>query len=106
MNSEFFEEVTEGRDLEVIILNDLKCRRQCNNAMNTANRVLDKPKIRFIVRDKSIILQLYKLLVRPHLEYSVQAWRPHYWKDIDLLEDVQRRSTKLLSSIKDKTYED
>jgi len=60
----------------------------------------------FTVRDKNIVLQLFKSLVRPHLEYSVQAWRPHFRKDIDQLEGVQRRATKLITSLKDKTYED
>jgi len=40
----------------------------------------------FSIRDREVILQLYKSLVRPHLEYSIQAWRPHYQKDIDLTE--------------------
>ena len=53
-----------------------------------------------------IILLLYKTLVRPHLEYSVQAWRPHFWGDIDLLEGVQRRATKLITSASNKSYED
>jgi hypothetical protein len=44
--------------------------------------------------------------VRPHLEYSVQAWRPHLKKDIDLLEGVQRRATKMINGFKDKSYED
>ena len=43
-------------------------------------------------------------MVRPHLEYSVQAWRPHFQKDIDLIEGVQRRATKLIISVQDKTY--
>ena len=59
----------------------------------------------FSVRDKDVILQLYKSLVRPHLEYSIQAWRPHFQKDIDLIEGVQRRATKLISDVKDKSYE-
>jgi len=38
------------------------------------------------VRDKDINLQLFKSLVKPHLEYSVQAWiGPHFQKDKDLI---------------------
>jgi len=72
----------------------------------TANRELGMIKRTFTVRDKNIVLQLYKSLVRPHLEYSVKPERPHFHKNIDLLEGVQRRATKLITSIKDKTYED
>ena len=45
-------------------------------------------------------------MVRLHLEYSILAWRPYFQKDIDLLEGVQRRATKLISDLKDKGYED
>jgi len=45
-------------------------------------------------------------LVRPHLKYSVPAWTSHFRKDIDLLEGVQRRATKLITAIKDEIYED
>ena len=60
------------------------------------------------VKDKKIILLLYNALARPHVEYSVQAWRPHFQGDIDLLmEGVQRRATsKLITSISNKSYED
>ena len=32
------------------------------------------------------MLPLYKSIARPHLDYCVQAWRPHYRKDIDKME--------------------
>ena len=57
-------------------------------------------------KDREIILQLYKALVRPHLEYCVQAWRPHLQKDIDLIEGVHRRATKMISNLKNKSYEE
>jgi len=31
----------------------------------------------FLCKDKELILQLYKSLVRPRLEYCIQAWRPY-----------------------------
>ena len=108
MNGKLLEEVTEECDLGVIMQNDLKCSSQCIKAVKTANRVLGMIQRTLSVRDKSIILQLYKLLVRPHLEYSALAWRPHFFsrKYIDLLECVQKRTTKLISTIKDELYED
>src|SRR5271163_3188495 len=50
-------------------------------------------------------MQLYKSLVRPHLDYCIQAWRPHYVKDIELIERVQRRATRMVAGCKELTYE-
>ena len=46
-------------------------------------------------KEKQLIVPLYKAIVRPHLEYYIQAWRP-YRKDIDKLERIQRRVTKMI----------
>ncbi|MGE5822000.1 MAG: RNA-directed DNA polymerase [Nitrososphaerota archaeon] len=106
MNGKYLEEVTEERDLGVIVQNDLKCSKQCLKAVNTANKVLGMIKRTISVRDREVILQLYKSLVRPHLEYSIQAWRPHFQRDIGLIEGVQRRATKLIACLRDKSYEE
>ena len=49
-----------------------------------------------IHKTKENLLHLYKSLVRPHLEYCLQVWGPYLKKDIDLLEGVQRRATKVI----------
>ena len=39
---------------------------------------------------KGLTVPLYKAIVRPHLEYCIQAWRPYLRKDIEMLEKIQR----------------
>ena len=56
-------------------------------------------------KEKELIIPLYKTIVRPHLEYCIQAWRSYRKKDIDMLERVQRRATKMIQQFRNISYE-
>ena len=81
------ETVNEEKDLSVMILKDLKASSQCVKIVKTANQILAMIKRTFTFKTNDNLLQLYKCLVRPHLEYCMQVWNPYLKKDIDLLED-------------------
>ena len=51
-----------------------------------------------------MIIPLYKAIVRPHIEYCIQAWNPHLRKDVDMLEKIQKRATKLIPELRDVLY--
>ena len=50
---------------------------------------------------KSVLLSLYRTLVRPHLEYCTPVWSPHYAKDKHMLEKVQHRFTRIVPCMKE-----
>ena len=57
-------------------------------------------------KENSLIVPMYKAIVRPHLEYCIQTWCPYLRKDIDMLEKIQKRATKLIPGLKDLRYEE
>ena len=65
-----------------------------------ANGMLAPLRNTFRSRNTNLWKKLYITYVRPLLEYSIQAWSPYLQKDIDEIEKVQRRATKIPYALK------
>ena len=105
MNGVWLESSDAEKDLGIYVDSKFKFSKQCLEARNRANRMLG-----FIARNvghksKEVVKTLYNAYVRPHLEYCVQAWAPHYQKDLIMLEKVQKRATRIVSGLKTLDYE-
>ena len=68
-------------------------------------KVLSMVRRHFKDMDKDCFTMLYKSFVRPRLEYAIQAWFPYLKRDIDCLEKIQCRATKLVKGMKNLSYE-
>ena len=91
------ESVMSQRDLGVIATNNLslslhygKLYQKAYNALHLIKRSLPESAPVYLKK------QLYISLVRSHLSYCPQIWKPRYVKDISCLERIQRRSTKYI----------
>jgi len=56
-------------------------------------------------RDREVIVPFFAL-VMPHLQYCVQVWGLQYRKDMEVLERLQRRATKMIQGLEHFSYED
>jgi hypothetical protein len=100
------ESTTCEKDLGVHIDPSLNFSKHCEKAANKANRMLGLIKRSFDYMDEDMLVKLFKGLVRPHLEYGNVVWSPLFKKDATILENVQRRATRLVPKLQGREYED
>ena len=94
------------KDLGVLVTSDLKVSSQVSKVASKANCVVGQIRRSFTFMDKQMFSSLYKSLVRPIMEYAVQAWSPYLEQDKLKLEKVQRRATKIVPELSELPYEE
>jgi len=99
------EVISEEKDLGVWVDNKLKFSAHVGHAVAKGNQILGLIKRSFVYRDSDVIKRLFTAQVRPHLEYANAVCHPRFKKDMEKLERVQRRATKLIPKFSKMPYE-
>ncbi|XP_060577593.1 uncharacterized protein LOC132734763 [Ruditapes philippinarum] len=93
------------KDLGVTFDVNMKFRQQINDCINKGNKITGLMRRTFLHFTVKSFGKLFKTLVRPHLEYGNIIWNPRFKKDINAIESVQRRATKLVGQLRNLSYE-
>ena len=98
------------RDLVVLTRPDLSSKQNIQSCISKANSMIAWVTRNLITRDLHVMRNVYKCIIRPHLEYCAQLWSPPAthgnWSIIIELESVQRRFTRLIDGIGTAPYSD
>ena len=84
---------TSGKDLGIVVDRKLNMSQGCDAAAKKANAILGCSNRRIASKSCEVRVPRYLAPVRPHVVYCVQFWAPHFKKDAEKLENVQRRAT-------------
>ena len=98
--------IKEEKDLGITIDANLTFKTHIMNSVNKANQMLGIIKRTFTCINKDVFIPLYKGMIRPHVEYGSCIWSPSMQYLKIAVENVQRRATRLLPEMKNKTYEE
>ena len=99
-------EVKNEVDLGVCMDTDLNFNEHRRLKIAVANRMVGAMRRSFRFLNKKTFVKLYKSMVRCHLETAVSVWSPYLERDIEQMERVQKRATKMIPETKNMTYEE
>lgn len=98
--------IENEKDVGVTFDHNLFFNTHISNIIKKGNRMKGLIQRSFEYLDKPTFNKLYKSLIRPQIEYANVVWHPLYKGQMRELEKVQRRSTKLVPTLKKKPYKE
>ena len=94
------------RDLGVRVDDNIQFRKHYEIITRNAHYKCKQFRRTFSCHDIEFLVSLYKIYILPGLEYGSSVWNPYYIRDVDLIENVQRKFTKFIPGMFHKSYQE
>ena len=107
INGSILERVTSVIDLGITLTSDFKWHSYVSKIFGKSIKLVHLIIKTFNSKDPWFFINLFKLYIRPILEYNISAWMPYQVGDIRRIESVQATFTRLVCrklNIKYKSY--
>ena len=108
LNGSLLPTIQSEKDIGINVDCSLKWDKHIQQNILKAKKCIGWVTRNVISRERDVMLNIYKSLVRPHLEYCVQLWNPvpkhGNWATVMELESVQRMFTRLIDGVGLMTY--
>ena len=106
LGEETVKEVSEEKDLGVIIQNNLSPENHINKIFGKTYNMLQNIRFSFHYMDERMMKKILSTLIRPQLEYAAVIWSPHMRKHVKKIERIQRLATRMIPGFKELPYEE
>ena len=100
------ERTDKEKDVGIVVDDRQTFENHLTEKINKANSILGVMNRTFQYLDERSFKLMYVGLVRPHLEYANSVWNPYKKKDITMIENLQRRATRLVPGLRELSYEE
>ena len=105
LGDEVLDHVFSEKDIGITIDSELTFEEHIMNQIKKANSIVGLIKRSFEYLSPQLFKQLFTSFVRPHLEYGQVIWSPKLRKHANIIENIQRRATKIVPACKNLSYE-
>jgi hypothetical protein len=92
------------KDIGELVDENLSFKKHIQNQVNKANSIMGLIRRTYTYLNEQSFKYLFQALVRPHIEYAKAVWSPFKVGDIEKIENVQRRATKQVPTLKNMEY--
>ena len=98
------ENISEIKDLGVLFEENLNPSTHIYSKVKKASQILGIVRRNFCNLQADIVVNLYKTLIRSQFDYAHCVWQPYKQKDIQKIENIQMRATKMIKDLKNLSY--